>query len=229
MAQAEGSWFEDADFAVMVSDEATQRGSDPRELVARAVDAGCDGLYPGWDGLGRHVLLAEGIQQSGLAYVGPTTRQLVAVADRTVLRNLAQDLEIPVVPGSDALTDPSQAEAWLAWTGLPAVVKAVDARGARRSVRVETMEEAAAAIITAAKFGAVYLERSVVGARVIEVPMIGDGEGAILALGDREATIRNEHRVLLAESTTSDLSGEVRGRSHGMPRRSPPDSTGMEW
>jgi acetyl/propionyl-CoA carboxylase alpha subunit len=198
----EAAWPDEVDYAAYC---APGEGAwpDPRRVVDAAQDAGCDAIHPGYGPQARSAALSELSAASNLGYVGPGPEVLEVALDRLRVRRRAQALGIPVVPGTDALTDAAAALTWVTLTGLPVVLKTV--RLGWPAVRIERAAELEPALARRMAVGPVYLERQVEGARLVEVPVFGDGQGGAVAVGDREVTVRIGGQRLLAECPASGL------------------------
>lgn len=162
---------------------------DPDAVVGAALDAGCDAVLPGWDHLARDVELARACGRSGLAWLGWDLDLLELAADRVRVRHLGEELGLPVVPGTDRVEDAAEALAWASNVGFPVAVK--PARGRSRPlVRADDATELAVVAQGQLEGGRILVERYVLGAREIEVPLAGDGEEVVVSLGTRELTGR---------------------------------------
>ena len=181
-------WSEQADYATHLA-AGPQGWPDPGLVVSAALDAGCDAVLPGWDDLARSPRLALACEQAGLRWLGSPRELLELCADRQRVRTQAEALDLAAVPGTDALADPALALAWAVSVGFPVAVKAAGGE-ARPLVRVDDEEELRVVVAGMAAEGPVRVERYVLGAREIEVPIAGDGEEVVVALGTREVTGR---------------------------------------
>ena len=220
----DATWPDRADFAAYIPQTGdTWPGLD--RIIEVASDAGCDAIHPGWSWLARSQELAGELSRSGLGLVGPRVDQLAAMNDRSSIRNYAEEIGIPVVPGSEPLSDQGEAETWLAWTGLPAVIKPVQ-RGTMEKVVLRDLNQASGQLVDALGRGSVLLERLVQGAREVEVPFMGDGEGGVVTLGDREITVQLSGRRVLAESPVSGLSEQTHAEIAAYALMI---ASGMEW
>jgi acetyl/propionyl-CoA carboxylase alpha subunit len=190
---------------------------EAQRVVDAAQDAGCDAIHPGWGPLARSALLAGLSSSSNLGYVGPGADRLDAANDRLAVRRVAQALGIPVVPGTDALLDPALAVAWVTATGTPVMLK--PARAGVPAQRLLQHSDVGPAVEAMLARGPVFLERLVEGARLIEVPVFGDGEGGALAVGDREVTVRIDGQRLLAECPASGLPDGMAATLHDRAER----------
>ena len=202
-------WADELDGAVVVAPDARGRWPGVEEVIGAAVDAGCDAVYAGWGARVRDPDLGHAAQRVGLLPIGPSPEFLAAVADRPGMRAVAEELGLPVVPGSDPITEVGQALAWLAWAGLPAAVRSLDPGlpGVRRVTDIEMAESVIEGLLP---YGPVMVERYVVGAREVEVPVIGDGKGRVLCLSDREITVRDGGVRVLTEAPAPALEGTGR-------------------
>lgn len=181
-------WADLADHAVAL------RGSPPGwppldQVIDAAVDAGCDGVLPAWDRLARDPALAARCARAGLRWLGTPRELLAFVGDRVRVREQAEGQDIDVVPGTRALTDPDLALAWAVSVGFPVALKPAVGRF-RPLVRVDNAEELLVAAEGMLEDGPVLVERYVLGAREIEVPVVGDGDEAVVAVGTRDITGR---------------------------------------
>lgn len=202
-------WAEVLAGATTVPADARGRWPAVDGVVDAAVDAGCDAVYAGWGARVRDPELGLAARRAGLLSIGPSPELLSVVADRPGLRAVAEELGVPVVPGSEPLTDLAQALAWLAWTGLPAAVRSLDP-GLSGVHRVEDMQSAEAVIERLLLYGPVMVERHVLGAREVEVPIIGDGSSRFVCLSNREITVRDGGIRVLTEAPAPTLSGAAR-------------------
>ncbi len=182
------AWLSCASYAVPVPD-GPHGWPDRGHVLAAALDAGCDAILPGWDALARDVGFAQACRRNGLAWLGCPLMLLSLAEDRMQVRSSAEELDLPVVPGTDPVDDLALALAWATHVGFPVAVKR--AEGASRPlVRADSAEELTVVVEGLLSEGAVVIERYVLDAREIEVPIAGDGEEVVVALGTRELTGR---------------------------------------
>lgn len=212
----DASWPDQLDFASYCA-PGDAPWPEPQRVVDAAQDAGCDAIHPGWGPLARSALLAGLSSSSNLGYVGPGADRLDAANDRIAVRRVAHALGIPVVPGTDALLDPALAVAWVTATGTPVMLK--PARPGVAARRLLHHSDVAPAVEAMLARGPIFLERLVDGARLIEVPVFGDGDGGALAVGDREVSVRLDGQRLLAECPASGLPDGMAATLHDRAER----------
>ena len=195
-------------------------------IIEAALATGAEAVHPGYGFLSERADFARAVIAAGLAFIGPRPDAIEALGDKLVARRTAAAAGVPVVPGTDAVAVEradgvgaivATAEA----IGFPLFVKASAGGGGRGMRRVATATELPAALAAgsaeaAAAFGdgAVYLEREVRPARHIEVQLLGDADGTVVALGERDCSIQRRHQKLVEESPAPRLTAEERSELH---------------
>ncbi len=185
-----------ARWTLPVFDTLESDARDPVELVASAADGGVDAVHPGDGALARDPVLAREVVAAGLDWAGGRIGELEDAADRLLLRRIARDAGIEVVP-ADRVDDPDAARAWLRRYGAPVVLRGKDRDGRANPHRFDDAEQAIAAI-GGRLSGPWLLERAWPGARIVNVVLLGDGEGDALVVGDCEVLVDGLGRVPLA-------------------------------
>jgi acetyl/propionyl-CoA carboxylase alpha subunit len=196
-------------------------------VVAAAVATGAEAVHPGYGFLAERASFAEAVENAGLVFVGPDSRTIARLGDKLAARRAATEAGVPVVPGTlaPALLDRTDQVAELVREaegfGFPLLVKAAAGGGGRGMRRVERAQDLPAALVAAAREsaaafgdGAVYLEREIAPARHVEVQLLGDGTGAVVALGERDCSIQRRHQKLVEEAPAPGLTGSVRRTLH---------------
>ena len=194
---------------------------DIEGVVGAAKAAGCDALHPGYGFLAENPGLARRCAEEGIVFVGPSVESLELFGDKARARALAQENDVPVLPGSAAAVTEDEAAAFL--TGLgpggAIVIKAVSGGGGRGMRVVEeagAVAEAYARCRSEAKaaFGddAVYVEELIPRARHIEIQVVGDGRGGVSHLGERECSVQRRHQKIVEVAPSPQLSEALRAR-----------------
>jgi acetyl-CoA carboxylase, biotin carboxylase subunit len=187
-------------------------------IVEAALATGADAIHPGYGFVAESAEFARRVEAAGLTFVGPPSDVIAALADKLASRRAARDAGVPVVPGTlepAQVGRPDQVETMIAEAeevGFPLLVKASAGGGGRGMRRVSAAAELPAALASGsaeamAGFGdgAVYLEREMRPARHIEVQLLGDAGGHVVALGERDCSIQRRHQKLVEESPAPDL------------------------
>lgn len=217
-ADAEARWVALADEAVHVGPSPAKRSYlDVDAVIGAAQETGCTLVHPGYGFLSERPEFARRVSEAGLTFVGPPAEVIEAMGDKASARATAERAGVPVVPGSGILEDVASAGAAADEVGYPLLVKA-SAGGGGRGIRVvRTPEELDEAVSTAqaeasSAFGdgSVYLERSIVDARHIEVQVMADGEGGVVHLFERDCSVQRRRQKLLEEAPAPGLSASLR-------------------
>ena len=232
--------YSDADATalhVRLADSAVRVGPAPPTESYLRIDAildaaaatGADAVHPGYGFLAERAEFARRVRDAGLVFVGPDAEAIEALGDKLHARRLARDAGVPVVPGTldpAQIDRPDQLDAVVRdaeGVGLPLLVKAAAGGGGRGMRRVERINDLPTALLegsreAAAAFGdgRVYLEREIRPARHIEVQLLGDVHGTVVALGERDCSIQRRHQKLVEEAPAPGLTTEERAALHGM-------------
>ncbi len=199
------------------------------KVIEAAVATGADAIHPGYGFLSEQPEIADACAAAGITFIGPSREALDQLGDKLAARRRASAAGVPVVPGifepielataRDEAPLLSQAER----IGYPVLVKAAAGGGGRGMRRVNSAADLIEAVHgasreAAAAFGdgSVYLERYVERARHVEVQLLGDSQGTIVALGERDCSIQRRHQKLVEEAPAPGLSTEQRRRLHDL-------------
>jgi acetyl-CoA carboxylase biotin carboxylase subunit len=190
------------------------------KLIDVARRSRADAVHPGYGFLAENEEFAAAVREAGLTFIGPTPGAIALMGNKTAAREAVRRAGVPVVPGSEILprdVDPAELARFADDVGYPLLVKAV-AGGGGKGMR--TVREAAelAHSVTAARseaesaFGepAVYLERSLVQPRHVEVQLLGDEHGTIVPFVERECSIQRRHQKVVEETPSLAVSLETR-------------------
>jgi acyl-CoA carboxylase subunit alpha len=178
------------------------------EHVRAAVETRADAVHPGYGFLAENAEFAEAVEAAGLTFVGPPAHALRAGADKVAAREIAASAGVPVLPSGT----PEE-------IGFPLLVKAAAGGGGRGMRIVREPGELNAALESArreaeAAFGdgTVYCERLLERPRHVEVQVLGDSQGTLVALGERDCSVQRRHQKLVEESPSPALDAELRSR-----------------
>jgi acetyl/propionyl-CoA carboxylase alpha subunit len=198
-------------------------------VVEAALRTGAGAVHPGYGFLAERAAFARACEDAGLAFVGPPSSSIEALGDKLAARRTAASVGVASVPGTlepVAVDRPDEVGAILEVArgiGYPVMVKAAAGGGGRGMRRVERPEDLPAALIAgsseaASAFGdgSVYIERVIQPARHIEVQLLGDADGHVVALGERDCSVQRRHQKLIEEAPAPGLSRDERHRLHGL-------------
>ena len=198
-------------------------------IVEAARETGAEAVHPGYGFLAERAGFARAVEAAGIVFVGPPPDAIEALGDKLHARRLARSVDVPVVPGTlepAPVERPDQVAAIVAEAeriGFPLLVKAAAGGGGRGMRRVTSPEGLPAALAAgsaeaASAFGdgSVYLEREILPARHIEVQLLGDETGRVVAIGERDCSLQRRHQKLVEEAPAPGLSTQERRALHAM-------------
>lgn len=191
---------------------------DIEEILRVAKDNGVEAIHPGYGFLSERADFAARCAEEGIVFVGPRAEVLTALGDKVSARHLAMECGVATVPGTrDPIARHEDALDFVAQHGFPILIKAAMGGGGRgmRVVRDESELEEAFRSATAeaqAAFGdgTVFVERYLENPRHIEVQLLGDSEGELMHLYERDCSVQRRHQKLLEMAPAVNLDAEVR-------------------
>ena len=162
-----------------------------------------------------------------MTFIGPAPEHIRLMGDKVTAKAAAARLGIPTVPGSPgAVRDPAAAEAAAAALGYPVLIKAA-AGGGGRGMKVARDRAELARMLPIAQprrhrssaDGEVYLERYLDRPRHIEIQILGDGQGGVVHLGERDCSLQRSHQKVLEETPSPALDPDARDAARRARRR----------
>ena len=218
-ADASLPFVREADAAVRIGPPpARESYLDVERILAAARETGAALIHPGYGFLAESPAFADAVARAGLRFVGPTPAALTALGDKAQAKDIARRAGVPVLPGhwSDDQRDETFLDA-ARRIGYPVMVKPVAGGGGIGMQRVRDeagLRDALAKArrIAAASFGdeRLLLERLVERPRHVEVQILADTHGAVVALGERDCSTQRRHQKVLEETPAPSLDDRQR-------------------
>lgn len=208
-----------ADHAVALRGRGAAAYLDSEQLVAAALELGCDAVHPGYGFLSESAVFASRCGAAGLSFVGPRAETLALLGDKTRARALAEELGVPVLPGTSSAASVGDALAFFDSlpSGSAVLLKAAFGGGGRGMRVVRARSELAEAYErcrseAGAAFGddAVFCEQFIARARHVEVQIAGDRAGVITHFWERECSLQRRHQKLVEMAPATGLTSMLR-------------------
>ncbi len=189
-------------------------------IISACEITGAEAVHPGYGFLSENAKFVDILDEHDITFIGPSADHIRIMGDKVTAKKTVKDLGIPVVPGSDgAVTSLDQARAVAEEVGYPLLIKAAAGGGGRGMKIAQTAADLEEAISTAkaeskAAFNddAIYIEKYLGKPRHIEVQVIGDANGKVLHLGERDCSLQRRHQKVLEEARSPALNDQERAR-----------------
>lgn len=192
-------------------------------LIAKAKEFGADAVHPGYGFLAENPEFAERVRQSGMTWIGPPPVAMRQLGGKIEAKQVATQAGVPVAPWRRLDEDPDDAEIEriVAQIGLPALIKAAHGGGGRgqrvvhdRSHFGEALRAARSEAMRSFGSAEVFIERFLDRPRHIEVQILGDNHGHVVAFGERDCTLQRRNQKVVEEAPAAVLDDSVRKRLH---------------
>jgi acetyl/propionyl-CoA carboxylase alpha subunit len=188
-----------------------------QKIIAAALASGADSVHPGYGFLSENPDFAEAVRSAGLTWIGPSPETIRKLGSKTAAKELAAQANVPVSPtlllpkGTAEQRSTAIAE-FGAKVGFPLILKAAAGGGGRgmRFINADTdisQELASAQRESLAAFGSdeVFVEKCITPARHIEVQIVGDSQGTVIALGTRDCSLQRSNQKIIEEAPATKL------------------------
>jgi acetyl-CoA carboxylase biotin carboxylase subunit len=215
-----------ASLHVRFADEAYLIGPAPakesylvsEKILEVAKKSGADAIHPGYGFLSENADFSDECQKQGLRFIGPRGDSMRMLGDKIAGRRTAEKVGVPVVPGiKDPLKDHEEAKKIAEKIGYPVLLKARAGGGGKGMRKVTKPEEVESAFRLASseaassfKDPALYMEKYVEEPHHIEVQLLGDRHGNVVALGERECSVQRRHQKIIEEAPSPYITDATR-------------------
>ena len=187
-------------------------------ILTVAKNTGCDAIHPGYGFLSENAQFAKKCEENGITFIGPTAEVIEEMGNKSEARRRMREAGVPVVPGSlSVLYDVGEALEEARKMGFPVMIKASSGgggKGMRECYKEADFEKdfltAQRESANAFSDDAMYLEKLILEPRHVEVQIMGDSYGHVVALGERDCSIQRNHQKLVEESPSPAVSEKTR-------------------
>jgi pyruvate carboxylase len=191
---------------------------DIEGILAVAKREGVDAIHPGYGFLSENPDLAQACQNHGVIFVGPRVDLLERLGDKTAARDIAKLAKVEILQGTDqAVESLGAAQQAAERLGYPVILKAAKGGGGR-GMRVvlqpaelaPALEQAQREALTAFGCADVFIEKFVRRARHIEVQLLGDKQGNLIHLFERDCSLQRRHQKVVEIAPSPNLESKLR-------------------
>lgn len=187
-------------------------------LITVAKNTGCDAIHPGYGFLSENAQFAEKCRENDICFIGPSPEVIDGMGNKSQARAKMREAGVPVVPGSlNALYDVKEALEEAKAMGFPVMIKASSGGGGKGMRECYSEGDFENEFLTAQRESAnafsddaMYLEKLILEPRHVEVQIMGDSFGNVIALGERDCSIQRNHQKLVEESPSPIVTVESR-------------------
>jgi propionyl-CoA carboxylase alpha chain len=211
---------------VELADEAVHIGASPsREsylrgdrIIAACRQTGAEAVHPGYGFLSENEAFAREVEEAGIVFIGPKHASIAAMGDKIASKKLAKEAKVNTIPGwNDAIETAERAVEIARDVGYPVMIKA-SAGGGGKGLRVAFDDKEAFEGFTSCRnearnsFGddRVFIEKFVEEPRHIEIQVLGDSQGHVIYLNERECSIQRRHQKVIEEAPSPFISDATR-------------------
>lgn len=190
---------------------------DQEKIISIAKLAGAEAIHPGYGFLSETPEFVERCEQEGLVFLGPTAEQMRAFGLKHSARRIATQAKVPLLPGTELLSDKQQALIAAEKIGYPVMLKSTAGGGGIGMQCCFSSDELTEAFDSVKRLSAnnfsndgVFVEKFIQQARHIEVQIFGDGRGHVVALGERDCSAQRRNQKVIEETPAPNLSESTR-------------------
>lgn len=186
-------------------------------ILAAARNSGAQAIIPGYGFLSENAAFAEQCEAAGIAFCGPTPEQIRQFGLKHSSREIAEQAGVPLTPGTGLLGSLDEALSAAERLGYPVMLKSTAGGGGIGLTRCDDQATLIDAYDSVKRLGknffsdsGVFLERFVDNARHVEVQIFGDGQGSVIALGERDCSLQRRNQKVVEETPAPQLPAATR-------------------
>lgn len=187
-------------------------------IIAAALNTGADAIHPGFGFLSENSEFVRRCNEYGITFIGPTAEVIDSMGNKSHARKTMMEADVPVVPGTkEPVYDAETGERLANEIGYPVMIKA-SSGGGGKGMRVSRSQDDfefnfnMAQRESANAFGddTMYIEKFIENPRHVEIQIMADSHGNVVALGERDCSIQRNHQKLIEESPSPAITEEIR-------------------
>lgn len=191
------------------------------KLIDIAHKTGAQAIFPGYGFLSESADFSRACEENNIAFMGPTAHQILEFGLKHRARELAALANVPMTPGTGLLSSLDEAKTAAEEIGYPIMLKSTAGGGGIGLTRCDNEQELIDAYESVKRLGeqffkdaGVFLERFIDKARHVEVQIFGDGQGQVVALGERDCSLQRRNQKIVEETPAANLPEDTRQKLH---------------
>ena len=223
-AVAVHSTADDDALHVRLADQAVRIGPPPASesylripaLIAAAETTGCEAVHPGYGFLSENAGFVRTCEENDLVFIGPTAEVMERMGDKARAKAEMRAAGVPLVPGSEGAASLDAARTAAEELGFPVLLKAAAGGGGKGMRRVEDpadlanlYDRASSEAQSAFGDGTLYVEKVITPARHVEIQVLGDREGNMVHVFERDCSIQRRNQKVVEETPSPAASREL--------------------
>ncbi|MEM9444907.1 MAG: urea carboxylase [Verrucomicrobiota bacterium] len=211
-----------ADEAILIGEaQPTESYLNIHKIIEAAKSSGAQAIHPGYGFLSENTDFVKACERANITFIGPTAKQIEAFGLKHSARELAKKCNAPLCPGTELLLDIDEAKSAAKQIGYPIMIKSTAGGGGIGMQIAYNEKELCSAFTSVKRLGehnfknaGIFIEKYIERARHIEVQIFGDGQGTVIALGDRDCTIQRRNQKVIEEAPAPNLDDPIRIELH---------------
>ena len=191
-----------------------------RSIIEAAYITGADTIHPGFGFLSENSQFAKICEESNIKFIGPTSKVIELLGNKSNAKEIMKNAGVPVVPGSNGSIKGLK-EAWKIADeiGYPVILKAA-AGGGGKGIRIveskNELENNYNIVKQEAKASfnddEIYIEKYIKNPRHIEIQILADEHGNVIHLGERDCSIQRKHQKIIEETPSTIVDEKLRNK-----------------
>ena len=193
-------------------------------IIMAAKNTGADAIHPGFGFLSENSTFARMCIENGIDFIGPDPEIIDRMGNKSEARKTMMEAGVPVVPGTkEPVYESKKALEFAKEIGFPVMIKA-SSGGGGKGMRISHSEEdfefqfntAQRESVNAFADDTMYMERCIMKPRHVEIQIMADKHGNVVALGDRDCSVQRNHQKMIEESPSPAINDETRKKMNEM-------------
>ena len=195
-------------------------------LVTLAKKVGAEAIHPGYGMLSENPEFAALCEENGVVLIGPGSEVMRKMGQKEIAREIAIGANVPVTPGSPILTGNDECLKWAEKIGFPIILKARSGGGGKgirvvrdKSELISAFEQVKKEAMNSFADDGIFMEKYLENVKHVEVQIIADITGKVIALGDRDCSVQRKNQKLIEECPAPVLPEDMRIRMYDAAKR----------